>query len=801
MKSRNLPRVRLLSLIVLWLLCASLAYSQRLSYSPEAADLYQNAIGSLRLRRLNLARQQLKEVIEKYPEDVHASLARRQLASVMRDLKEFDAAIELLESIIANDKAEDNVRVAREELLDVLFELQRFRQGIELIEKWRRDRPTDVQLGRHLARFYLQAGRKDEAWLLLESFVETGNAPEAFKDLLELAVRTAEVEKLLQTLESRRSRYRSNVFADHVADCYIALGRKDKAIEAIQEAGDLQGHFMLLRKLADLQIDTGALDKAIETLEQVLKILPDDWNTLRRMGHCHFAQGRKQEALAVWRRPLSRQSMAGREFYTEFTTVLIEHKLYEEALQAFEEARSLLHDATLFSEEKATVLDGMGRNEEALEEYLHVLVAGIYKPEIFEKLYDARVKNFSLEARLMQLHSETHNPAITQALLEFYFRQSRPEDIDKINNIVVSASGGYDYVFYERIKQEALLIPTPFHFDLAEAVMKARPHTTLELMLADLLLRMAPHEDAWEKRAYASAAEISRRQQVADAELKAVLLLDLARFALEQNHDPAAAHSFIDGILQTNLLQAVPATAVAAALFKARVLICEENFTAAVSLLSETGKNLEKADFESMEMGAVIHQDHISLYQLESARLAMHQGDFQKALTELKKIVEETAEGDFVNDGLEMALYITRRSLGDFDVLKRSLRAERLTFSGKYDEAAQELRQAIEKNASATVLVAEMKADLLLLRRNDPDTATLLKDIEAYVNENPESTKNADLLELRLRLLSAKSAPAAEIIESLQTFVETFPSDLRSGRYRKVLAAMRNGKTNREKNK
>ena len=785
-------------LILFFFLCLSAADAQQ--YSPEAADLYENAMGALRMRRLNLARQQFKEITEKYPDDVHAMLAKRQIAAVLRALKEYDAAITMLLEIIADDKVESSGRMAREDLLDLLFELQRFKQGVELLEAWRKAEPDDVLLGRQLAKFYLQSGRKDEAWLLLESLVETGNAPDAFRDLLDLAVRSGEVEKLMQALESRRARYRSNAFAEFVSDCYLALGRKDKAIEVILEVQDLQNQLMLLRKLADLQVETNALDAAIGTFEMILRILPGEWATLRKMGHCRFVQGRKDEAIAVWRRPFQNAAMPAREFFTEFTTVLIEHQLYDTALKAFEEARQMLQDVTLFSEEKATVLDALGQHAAALEEYLHVLSAGIYKPEIFEKLNEAKVADFSLETRLLQLQSAGNSPAVMQALLEFYFRRAAPADIGKIDAIIGGSAGGFDYAFYERMKQEALLVPTDFHFDLTEKVMKSRPGSSIELMLADLLLRMASQEDAWKDRAYQAAADIARVPDVADADLKATLLLDLARFALLERHDPGAAHGFVDGLLQTSLLPAAPAQATLAAFLKARLLIYEENYAAAESLLGEMAKKVATPDFAALEMGAGLRQDHLSLCQLETARLAMHRGDYQKALLELKKIVEETSEGDYVNDGLEMALYITRRSIGDFDLLKRSLKAERLTFSGRYADAAAELQAAINGNASATALVSEMGADLLLLRQNASDTRALLNEIGSYTAANPGSYRNADLAEMRVQLLKKMAAPAAELREALQSFVETFPSDLRSGRYRKLLASM-NGTTGKENGK
>lgn len=772
--------------------------AQNPGFSPEAADLYQEAMNALRMRRLSVARQQLKEVIEKFPDDIHASMARRQMAGILRDLKEYDQAVELLTETIKNDGSEDNVRLAREELLDLLFELQRFKQGVELIEGWRRDDPQNVLLGRSLARFYLQSGRKDEAWLLLETLVETGNAPDAFRDLLELAVRSGEIEKVLQTLESRRARYRSNVFADYVSDCHIALGRKDKAIAVIMEVSDLQNHLLLLRKLADLQIDTDAIDSAVTTLDMVLRILPDDWATLRRMGHCRFVQNRREEALEIWRRPLNRPYMPAREFFTEFTTVLIEHQLYEEALKAFDEARSLLQDQTLFSEEKASVLDAVGRREEALEEYLQVLAAGFFKPEVFEKLYEAKVSGFSLETRLLQMQKADYNPGIMQALLEFYFRRADEKDIDKIVEIVKTADGGFDYAFFDRLKQDALLMPADFHFALTDRVMQARQETTLELMLSSLLLKMAQMEDKWQQPAFVAANRVFSAGRVADADLKATLLIDMARFSLEVFHDGASAHKYIDAILQTDLMRAAPGQALVAAILKAQVFIYEENFSAATSLLTETGKKLEQSDFSALDLGAVAINDYSSMVMLENARLAAHSGDFQKALGELKNIVEKNPEGEYVNDALEMALYITRRSIGDFSLIRHALKAERLKFTGKHDQAAAELQEGIGKNASATALIGEMKAEQILLRRNASDSAQLLEDIDTCLAGDSGGFKSADLLELKLRLLKKTGASETETREGLQKFVESFPSDLRSGRYRKILAVM-NGTSGVEK--
>lgn len=775
-------------LAIILTLTAQLLQAQAFNFSPEAADIYQNGMNALRMRRLAIAREQFKELMDKYPDDIHASMARRQMAGVMRDMKEFDQAIALLQEILEKDKSADNQRFAQEEILDILFEIQRFKQGIDLIEQWRRTSPDDVLLSRNLAKFYLQTGRKDEAWLLLESVLEKNAAPDAFRDLLELAMRSDEINKLLQTLEGRRAVYRSNEYADYVSDCYLALGQKEKAIETLREVENLQNHLMLQRKLADLLIDVGKFEEAFDFLTMSLKIAPDDWNALKKMGHCRFMQKKVDEAIAIWRQPLQQPYMRRQDFYQDLTTVLIEHQLYEESLKVFNEARAALQQVTLFSEEVASVLDALGRKNEALEEFIKVFVAGIYRSEVFERLYKEHEDGFDLEKRLVELQNTGFNAAVLQALMELYFRQADTAKVDKILRIVVSASGSLDEIFYERLNQEALLSPGEFHFVLTRRVIQEKVDSTLALRLASLLLEMGALDDMWQQKAFTEAVGVAGQKNVADAELKSVLLLKLAEYALEKLNDLKQAHGFLDAILQTELLKASPLKGLAAGILKARLLIYQEKYPQATDLLSESEKIIAQANADIFSADPISESDFLAQVILERARMATHSGDHQKALEELKNMVENLPESEWVNEALEMANFIMRRSIGNFDLLQRSLKAERLLYRGKYTEAINELEAAVTANASATALIEEIQAEVIALRKHIVEPEKLLVLIDDYAKKFPKSYKTADLWELKWRIMKKTSAPAAEIREQLQTFVDHFPSDLRSGRFKKLIA-------------
>jgi len=778
-------------LIILILAVAQILPAQQpMQFLPEAAELYQNGMGAMRMRRLTIARQQFQELCDRFPDDVHTSLAKRQLVTIFYDSNDHEKAIALLQEMIKNDQSEDNRRYAREELLDLLYDLQRFRQGIEILEELRGKEPENLSLNRLLAKFYLQTGRKDEAWLILESMLERSGAGEAFKDLLELAVRGGEVEKLLQALENRRSRYRSYDFADYSADCYIALGRKDKAIEVLMGVENLKDHLGLQRKLADLLISAGRFEEAFNILEISIKMIPGDWSVIKKMGHCRFMQKKTQEALEIWRSPLSLPYMQRRDFYQDLAGVLIEHQLNEEALNTYYEARRAMNQSTIFSEEIAVILEAIGRKDEAIEEYIKVFSEGVYRGEVFERLYKAYQEGFALEKRLQELNTGSRgNFAIMQALLELYFRKAQPAKIKDVIAIVTSAAGALDEVFYERLNQEALLSPAEFHFLVAEKMIDARLDSSLALRLSMLLLEMGILDDRWLVEAYEAAEKAASVKTVADADLKAHLLLKLAEYAFEKRHDVKAAETFLNSVLQTDLKRAAPERAFMSAILLSRLYTVSEKFSQAADLLEQTEKKLSERDEDIFNPDPVSLSEILAAGLLEKAKMLVHSEEYQKALLELKKIIEEMTESEWTNDALELANFIMRRSITDFSLIKKTMQAERLKYAKKYDQAVELLAETIKENASATTLVSEIQAEIVTLKSFYYEPGAAIKEIDRFATDNKDHFKVADLWEIKWRLMKKLNYKASEIREHLQTFIDFFPSDLRSGRFKKILAS------------
>ena len=757
----------------------------------RAAELYQDASSALRMRRLTEARAILLKIIGDYPEDFYASLARRMLVEILRDLNEHEQAITMLKDMLKDGDDGDNQLWARENLCNLLYDLQRFREGVELLESWRGKSPNDLWIERQLARFYLQTGRKDEAWMILETMLERTASPAVFKDLLELSLKSGEVEKLLKTLDDRRTRFRSRDYSSFASDCYLALGLKNKAIEVIKATPDLNREWLLLEKLADLQIETGKIEDALQTLQQTDAIVPDNWTTLKKLGHCLFLLKRSDEAVEIWRRPFLRPQFQRQEQYLNYTTTLIEHQLYEEALQGFGEARQRLGSSSLFAEEVATVLEALGRKSEALNEYIQVFVNGHFSIDVFNKLFESIGPEFDLEKRLRQYLSTSYSMAVRQALLELYFRRQKPSDITQIVQLVVSNHGSLDNFIFERFRQEASVYADNFHFDLCRSLIEARTDSTLALRLAVLLLNMGRLEPIFAETAFARAVEVGRSNTTVDAELKAVLLVELADFAFSVNKDAKTAYELLDRILQSVLLKAAPARAVEAAIARAHIMICDEDYQQAQSLLAENHKNVVAARENIFAASQLGESDYLAKILLEQAFLALNQNDLQKSLDLLKEIVENLPESIWANDALELAMLVTRTSVGDFSLIKNLMQARRKAATGETKEAEKLYEKIVGENASMTAFISELAAEKILQASSHLESDEVLKRIDAFVKENPDHFKSADLLDRKLYILRRKEANENDIRELMQKFIDHFPNDLRSGRFKKLIEQKR----------
>ena len=100
------PKPNFFKLIISLILILSFAtsknsYADKIQNSPDAYSLYNEAVVAYRTRHFNLAKQTFYKLIEEYPDDGITNIARINLANLLKDLKEYEKAIEIYKEIIS----------------------------------------------------------------------------------------------------------------------------------------------------------------------------------------------------------------------------------------------------------------------------------------------------------------------------------------------------------------------------------------------------------------------------------------------------------------------------------------------------------------------------------------------------------------------------------------------------------------------------------------------------------------------------------------------------------------------------
>jgi tetratricopeptide (TPR) repeat protein len=739
------------------------------SEDPGPMYLYQEAMAAYSMRQLKQAREHLDELIKKYPKHPMTVRAKVELARIHLDQREFDTAIRLLTEVSQGDSSDYSVKSAREMLLRQLAELQRFKQGLDLLEEWWRKNPGDEEIGRSLAAFYLQTGKPDEAKLLLEGLLERTASRDVFEDLLKLATKSGAVDSLLSTIEQRRVRYRTLDYLDFVSDCHIALKQERKALDLLA-APEVRQSLPLMKKKARLERSLKLPEQALTTMKAIELMVPADWENIKAMGQCYLDLSQKAEALKVWKKPMHMHIFPPQEGYQLLTETLLEQKLYQEALEAFQEARQVLGNPRLFAEERARVLEAMGKTPEALEEYLHsIAFSGSFKMDIFDKLYKSQNADFLFTKRLKELQAtSTDQFAVKRALLEVFFRDADSAAVAEI--VALNLTGGmFDEMLYERIQQALTTTSSQFLETLLLALIRQAPETSLAHRLTILLLTMKDLSPEQAQEVVTEAEKLVRLPQSPDISLKIRVLIHLGRFCLDEFHNPGKAREYLQEAVNAPGLAAVPQEAAEALLQLMRLEAYKGNFPAAQERL-EAAQKLQTGE---PEFPARL------LY--EEAWFDAQKGNFQEGLEKLRRITTDHPDSMWLNDALSLGLFLTMGSAGSMDPLIRYMEAERAAVVGSGAQAL-ELMQAAVLLASGTSFQKDAQARVFLLsERVSTSTADLLAQTDTWIGKNPAHPFVADLLLMKLRILQRETPPPEPvIIELLKDFSERFPGDLRS---------------------
>ncbi|MBF0408711.1 MAG: tetratricopeptide repeat protein [Candidatus Riflebacteria bacterium] len=765
--------------MVLLQLVSSAAFAQEMPFSANREDpffLYNQAMNDYSMRRLDSAKEGLEAFLKQFPNHQLTPRVNFQLATIYLDQRNPEKAIEMLTQI-ANTKENTSERfAARKSLITALSDLQRFRVAIENLEKWRAEEPDNIELCRSLADMYLQSGKSDEARFLLEGLLEKTANAQVFSDLLTLAKKSGQIESLKNSIEQRRVRYKTVDYLEFISSCLIAMKKDDEAVKILRETAETQNSPLLLQKLARLDLDRAKYENALESYRRLSVLGLNDWENAKAIGHCLILLNKKSEAIAEWRKPLNLdpRNMSNINYqnnlrisifesYNLLTQALIEHKLYEEALSTFSEARKALGNPAHFAAERAGVLEAMARFPEALEEYFLALTFGNFTLEIFDKLYNPKNSGFDFKNRLKKGISDSGSISLKKALVELYFRRSVLSEIAEILELEQS-DDVFDELLEERILQSNSSTSVSFTRTLMLELIAKKRSSAMGFRLSSALLELPEQTDAELTQARAEVEKTLEIVMPPDILIKSSLLGKFAEFLFSKCNDSDSA------VKRASEILLLPETLNRSDRFEAYIII---------SLVEASRGNFDKASQNLSNARKIAGgEEETARLLVHEARIAAYKGDFQESLNSLKKLTDEYSDSMWLNDGLSLALFITAHSGSSLDTVKLYFDAERASLCGMATEAVKIFAQ-VASMASGTLLAPESTAGSLIAGQKISPPDKLLKDIQDFVALNPAHHRVPDLILLQVKLMKKLDAKPDEIADKFKEFLDKAPGDLR----------------------
>lgn len=358
---------------------AELAYEAALERAPDrdATREVLQALADLAFeaREWERASTYTARIIEIDPTDV---FVRMELAETLVRYERFDEALaqyEAVEGLAGRDTRQR--AMAMKDQGDVLAlmgqgeaALQRYRSAMALVDEgywlqreleqrviavyreedrlaelvaefeaqWRRPTTRRWML---LASLYDELGRDADALNAYRSAVrQDRGAIDARLALVRLLERQGDLDAVIAELETLiRQQPQDASFQFRLIDLYRRTGERAEALERLDAlAVRFASQPYVLLDVADRYLRFDERDRAREMYERLVRVDPSDPDNYIALGEFHFMDGRRSEAERTWQRILEVIDDRATAHAT-LGQVFMDHSLFEEAINQFEEAR------------------------------------------------------------------------------------------------------------------------------------------------------------------------------------------------------------------------------------------------------------------------------------------------------------------------------------------------------------------------------------------------------------------------------------------------------------------------------
>jgi len=355
------------------------AYKRALAVAPGSAALLNN-LGNhyMALGKLDLARAAFLKVVAAAPRHPNANL---QLAQISIDARQGPAALKYLDRLPSEDQASPPVAIMRAKALKLAGQDAAAGNLLAEIEK---NAGNDPGIASSIGMVYVDWQRYADAE---NAFARALDAdPTNFDILYNLGLAAQHAGHLPRAVEvyqvALRQRPQDNDCLFNLASIYIQTGRADEAIVPLMQAHNAAPERPdVLLALAQTSQDLGFYGDAAGSLDQYLKLKPNDDIARRERGFCLIRSAGLDRGLEDLRWYTQKHPRDPRGFYELAIGETVREQ--DKALQHLNQALALDPKFDAARQARALLYYQKGETEESVADLKLVLAA---KPDDFRAL-------------------------------------------------------------------------------------------------------------------------------------------------------------------------------------------------------------------------------------------------------------------------------------------------------------------------------------------------------------------------------------------------------------------------------
>ena len=541
-------------------------------------------------------------------------------------------------------------------------------------------------------------------------------------------------------------------------------------------------------------------EKAIRLLRQRLTQQPNDVQLLAGLGGLYYEMGAEQRADSLWRSILA-MSSGTVGYYRVVASQMMEHRLYEQAIQVFLAARSATGNESLFAEDLAVLYSALQQYGPATREYVRMVrAAPAQLPYVQSRISSYTIQSEGLKAASEVVAAEvkqTPNDIALRRMLAWLSMEKKDiraaygeyQTIDRLSN----ANGAEIFAFAQRAGQEHAYIVAAQAF---REVVENHPNPAIlpgarfgfarmiEELSAENDTSIGPPPQPPQEVAGGPVSEtrpgfqqaISLYEQIVAAypntELALQSMFQIGMIRFTRFFDLDGALNAFGLARQPTAGTTIPFEAI---LKTGEVLVAQNNLARA------------RAEFEVVGKVSLVPFQEKAAFRL--AEIDYFEGRFDSSLSKLERL-SLSPGGDLTNDALGLRYFIQENKSLSLKALEVFAKADLLVRQRKFSEALAAFTDIVAAFPDALLVddalmsIAELQ---LHLKETNQALATfqkIISDLKMSILKDKAQLRIAETYE---NILKDK----AKGLEAYERLLATYPHSLYAEEARKRIRLLR----------